>query len=224
MSRTQYFTELESVRQELIEMGETTLSLVDQAVLSLGQPGATSSGKAGDLEARTDHQHRVIRDRCLNLITLQSPVARDARLITGILDAIVDLELIADYSCDIVTLSISTRRRAPLRIIAQVSDVARRVREVLEAAIDYWRGNKPDSPVWLAVASIKEGCNALYGKLSGLISGSGDPGTYADLMMICRQLERILRHALCVADQAASAAGPERSDGGKRPEGGSIHE
>jgi phosphate uptake regulator len=27
-----------------------------------------------------------------------------------------------------------------------------------------------------------------------------------DLMLICRHLERILRHAACVADQAADAA------------------
>jgi phosphate uptake regulator len=29
---------------------------------------------------------------------------------------------------------------------------------------------------------------------------------YVDLMLICRHLERILRHAACVADQAAEAA------------------
>ena len=44
---------------------------------------------ASELEARTDHQHRLIYDQCLNLITLQAPVARDARFVTGVLDAIV---------------------------------------------------------------------------------------------------------------------------------------
>lgn len=34
--------------------------------------------------------------------------------------------------------------------------------------------------------------------------------SYVGLMLICKHLERILRHAVCVADQAADAAPAER--------------
>jgi phosphate uptake regulator len=61
------------------------------------------SARASELEAQTDHQHRLIHHQCLNLITLQ---AKDARLVTGVLDTIVDLELIGDYAYEIVTLSL----------------------------------------------------------------------------------------------------------------------
>ena len=65
--------------------------------------GPVLQAKASELEAQTDHQHRLIHDQCLNLITLQAPVVRDARLVTGVLDAIVDLELIGDYANETVT-------------------------------------------------------------------------------------------------------------------------
>jgi len=96
--RTHYVSELESVRQNLIQMGETTISLLAEAVHVVVDPNSGPSVRASELESQTDHQHRLIHDQCLNLITRQAPVARDARLVTGVLDAIVDLELIGDYA------------------------------------------------------------------------------------------------------------------------------
>src|SRR5580704_8899396 len=105
MMRTRYAGELASVRQNLIAMGETTIALLAEGLRAVADPSPECAEKASELEARTDHQHRLIHDQCLNLITLQAPVARDARLITGALDAIVDLELIGDYAYEIVLLA-----------------------------------------------------------------------------------------------------------------------
>ncbi len=215
MSRTQYLKELDSVRQNLIQMGQTTIELFDEALRSISEPNPASSAKASELEAQTDHQHRLIHDQCLNLITLQAPVARDARLVTGVLDAIVDLELIGDYCYEMVTLASSMRRRPPLQVLAQISDIATKVRGVLAAAIDSWR-NEAD-PQNLSArpqeSALRDDCRAVYEKLSRLTSAPGDATMYVDLMLIARHLERILRHAVCVADQAAGAAPLDQAQG-----------
>src|SRR6202051_2028623 len=121
MLRAHYIQELESVHQSLVQMGETTLSLLAEALSAIADPRPGPSARASELEAQTDHQHRVIHDRCLNLITLQAPVARDARLVTGVLDAIVDLELIGDYAYEIVTLSSALHGRPPSQVSSQIS-------------------------------------------------------------------------------------------------------
>ena len=64
--RTQYITELGSVRQNLILMGETTLSLLAGAIGAIADPNSGFSARASELEAQTDHQHRLIHDQCLN--------------------------------------------------------------------------------------------------------------------------------------------------------------
>lgn len=46
---------------------------------------------------------------------------------------------------------------------------------------------------------------------SQLTSAPGDATAYVDLMLVSRHLERILRHAVCVADQAADAAPAEQA-------------
>jgi phosphate transport system protein len=208
MLRAHYIQELESLRQSLVQMGETTLSLLAEALSVVADPKPGLSARASELEAQTDHQHRVIHDRCLNLITLQAPVARDARLVTGVLDAIVDLELIGDYAYEIVTLSSEMHGRPPSQVLGQMSAVGGKIQESLAAAIDSWRTLDRDRALSVRpqVAPIRAECGALYDKLSQLTSAPGDTSGYVDLMLICRHLERISRHAACVADQAAEAA------------------
>ena len=215
MSRTHYLAELESVRLNLVEMGETTLALFDDAVGVISEPNSDRTAKASELEAKTDHQHRLIRDQCLNVITLQAPVARDARFVTGALDAIVDLELIGDYSYEIVTLASRMHRRPPSQVLSQLCEVAGKVREIVNKAIDSWRTE--DSAQGLSIrpqeSAIRAECGSLYEKLTKLTSGPGETMMYVDLMLILRHLERILRHAVCVADQTMGAAPREQAQG-----------
>jgi phosphate transport system protein len=209
MLRSHYIQELESVRQNLVRMGETTLSLFAEALNAIANPSPASSARASELEAQTDHQHRLIHDQCLNIITLQAPVASDARLVTGVLDAIVDLELIGDYAYETVTLSSALRGRPPSQVVSQMSAVGAKIQESLSAAIDSWRMLDRDRAfsVRPREAAIRAECGALYEKLSQLTSSApGNAASYVDLMLICRHLERILRHAASVADQAADAA------------------
>ena len=208
MMRIHYVDELESVRQNLIQMGDTTISLFVEAMQTVVNPNSGPSERASELESQTDHQHRLMHEQCLNLITRQAPVARDARLVTGVLEAIVDLELIGDYAYEIVMLSSPMNRRPPSQISNQISELGARIRTILAMAIESWRYGDRDQA--LAVrpqeAAIRAECGTLYQKLSQLVSAHGESRTYVDLMLISKHLERILRHAVCVADQAADAA------------------
>jgi phosphate transport system protein len=207
MTRTHYLQELESVRESLIEMGRTTVSLLTEALQTISGADSDSAERASELEARTDHQMRTIHDQCLSLITLQAPVARDARLVTGILDAIVDLELIGDYAYEIVTIGRSPGQRPPSTIANQIAEIFSKVRQVLLTAIGGWSNDEAARGLSVApqVAAIRAECQTLYGKLSQLAAGPGDTMGYVNLMIVCRHLERISRHAASVAEQAAAA-------------------
>ena len=213
--RTHYLEQLESVRRELVEMGETTLRLFDEAVLSVLEPNGDRLARARELEVKTDQQHRLIHDQCLNLIALQAPVARDARFVTGTLDAIVDLELIGDYSDEIVTLACGMPQAPPAQVLSQVSEVAKRVREILVKAIDSWRTESAAEGLSIRPQefAIRVECSALYDKLTQLTSQEGRATMFVGLMLICRHVERILRHAACIAEQATGAAPLEQAKG-----------
>src|SRR5579871_6424716 len=208
--RSHYATELDAVRRNLIAMGETTGDLFSEALRAVADPCAANTARASELEARTDHQHRLIHDQCFNLITLQSPVARDARLLTGALDAIVDLELIGDYAYEIVGLSTAKQVRLPSQIVNQISDIGGRIGEILGAAVGCWRSEDRGSALDARPreSAVRADCHALADKVSRLTAAPGDVTHYVNVLLICRHLERILRHAVCVAEQAAEAARP----------------
>jgi phosphate transport system protein len=204
-----FLEELEEVRQKLIAMGDTTIALLGEANRAIAGANGDTAEHASELEAQTDHQHRLIHDQCLNLITLQAPVARDARLVTGILDAIVDLELIGDYAYEIVTLSTSMSGRPPSQVVSQLSEAGGKIKDLLSAAVDSWRNEGDASALSLRprADAIRKECELLYEKFSKLVPGPGDATKYVNLLLVCKHLERILRHAVCVADQACEAAG-----------------
>jgi len=214
MSRAHYDEELESIRHNLIQMGETTELLLREALDAAAESNPPPLEQASELEARTDHLHRVIHDQCLTLITRRAPVARDARLVTGVLDAIVDLELIGDYAYEIVTLSSSIKGRPASQILAQISRVGGKIHDLLKIAIDGWREGNQAVSVRPEELAIRGECAGLYEKLSQLTSLPGDATMYVDLMLICRHLERIVRHAVCVADEATSAAPADQAHQG----------
>jgi phosphate transport system protein len=207
--RRHFVEELEAVRQNLIEMGDTTIELMAEANRAIVGANGDTAEHASELEAQTDHQHRLIHDQCLSLITLQAPVARDARLVTGILDAIVDLELIADYAYEIVTLSASMSGRPPSQVVSQLSEAGGRIKDLLSSAIDAWRNEGAASALSVRsrAEAIHRDCELQYEKFSKLVPGPGDATLYVNVLLVCKHLERILRHAACVADQAADAAG-----------------
>jgi phosphate transport system protein len=213
MSRAHYLAELESLRQNLVEMGETTLTLFDEASSVVADLNLDRTEIASELEAKTDHQHRMIHDECLDLITLQAPVARDARLVTGVLDAIVDLELIGDYSYEVATLAAGIQRRPPSQVLSQISEVAKKIRAVLAQAVDAWRSEESAQGLSLRPqeTAIRAECASLYEKLTQLTSRAGEAATYIDLMLISRHMERILHHAVGVGEEAIAAAPREPS-------------
>jgi phosphate uptake regulator len=188
-------------------MGETTLTLFDEVVSIVSEPNPDSVMKAGGLEVKTDDQHRLIHDQCLRLITLQAPVVRDARFVTGVLDAIVDLELIADYSYEIGMLVSGMLRQPPLQVLSHISTVAKRVHGLLAKAVDAWR--REDLAKGVSVRpqeiAIRRECGALHEELMRLTLEASDAGSYLALMLVARHLERILHHAACVVDNAAGA-------------------
>ena len=69
---------------------------------------------------------------------------------------------------------------------------------------------KEDRDLGLSVrpreAAVRAELQNLYEKLSKLMVSPGDGALYITLLLISRHLERIMRHSVSVAEQAAAAA------------------
>jgi phosphate transport system protein len=132
-------------------------------------------------------------------------VAGDARLLTRILEAIVDLELIGDYAQDMAELALGMNAKPALASLHDLSEAGSKVQDTLTQALDSWR--RLDRSLGLSLRSkqggLKNDCEHLIEKLTTLSSASRDSSPYVALILICKDLERIALHSVNIAEQAA---------------------
>jgi len=208
MTRAHFVTELELVHQNVIAMGELTLKSVAHCVDCLTKAEGATYERATELESKIDDMNRTVHDEALAILVLQSPVARDARLITGILGSVVDLEQIGDYAYEISDLVFQTDRRPTAQVLSQIVVTGKKVCEMLASALDAWR--HLDRTLGLSIRateeSIRNDCRTLIEKLYQLSSAPADAQIYVNLILICKHFERMARHIIYVADHAAAAA------------------
>lgn len=206
--RSHFIEELEALRTNFLAMGDLVLESVNNAIQSIRRADGVTFEHAKELEAKINASTRSVYDQALRILTLQAPVASDARLIAGVIESIVDLEEIGDYALDVSEMALAAARRANAQVVGEVAGIAERVREMLVSALDAWR--HIDREKGLSVRPnetfIRSDCNAITEKLYQLTQTPGDTQIYVDMVLITRYLARIVRHAIAIAEQAAAAS------------------
>jgi phosphate transport system protein len=208
MSRERYIAELDQTRSDLLDMGALATRALTEALETLARTDRTAADRIRSLGAEIDASDRRIYQRCLNLMTLQAPVAGDARLITGILEAIVDLQLIGEYAAEIAELGLGMNGRPVSAALNELAEAAKKVQDILSQALDSWR--KLDRSLGLSIRPmqdhVKNDCERFVEKLNTLSATSRDNSPYVSLILICKSLERIARHSVNIAEDAAFVA------------------
>lgn len=96
--------ELESLRQELVHMGEVVQTSIRNAVDALARRDKGLARAVMDGDDDIDRMQVEIEDRCISLIARQQPVATDLRILGTGLKITTDLERIGDHAFDIAKI------------------------------------------------------------------------------------------------------------------------
>jgi phosphate transport system protein len=199
---------MHQTRSDLLRMGSLAEKALAAAMHALVHGNLASAGQVKALEEATDEFNRAIYDRCVRLITLQSPMAGDTRFITGILEAIVDIERIADYADDIADIAFALAGKPLPPVMSDFARMGNNASLMVRAALDSWA--ILDREQALAVRPMDDVVDAdylhLFQQLSLLISAAGDGAVPLNLVLVCKYLERIADHAVNIAEQAAYAS------------------
>ncbi|MFY9341561.1 MAG: phosphate signaling complex protein PhoU [Planctomycetota bacterium] len=150
MTRTAYQNTLTGLRQSLLDLGALVLARLEQGLAALVRHDQATGTLVQQGDDDVDRATAAIERTCIDLLTLQQPVASDLRLIAATFRIVVDLERIgdlavnlADYAGDSEALSM-----VPPARIEQVGRVGiEMLRDALRALAD---GN-----VFLATAVIR---------------------------------------------------------------------
>jgi phosphate transport system protein len=204
-TRQQFREELAALDRHLLQMGALAGRMIAQAVESLQQADAAEAEAVIAQDDAVDLLNREIETRCMRLLALQQPVARDLRQIGTALKVITDLERIGDHAVDIAKISRKFAQQLfsgrPLIDVGPLAEMAQTMlTQSLEALI------RKDVPLARQICADDDRVDEEFKTLrEQLFSLSQNDASFtprvAYMLLAVVYLERIADHATNIAER-----------------------
>ena len=200
---TVFDKELDGLRDCILAMG----GKVEQAIANSIKSLVDRDSELATLTIERDHEINrdevLIDEKCLEILALRQPTARDLRFITFALKIVTDLERIGDKCANIAKQAIKLNGEPLLTPYINIPRMAigteAMVREALNAFVNY------DSDLALKVCKNDVFINELNGKIQRelMMRMMEDPANISrslKITYISKSLERIADHATNIAE------------------------
>ena len=197
--------------QELSELKDMLLRLSSQAeqnvalaLKALVQRDDALASSIDEFDSQLDRLQMDIDERCVQLIAIRQPKARDLRFLVMTMKIAAELERIGDQAVNIARRTIELNKEPVLKPFIDIPRMADISRGMTHDVLDAFVYEKPD----LALAIIKRDDevdqieNQLHRELTSFMLE--DPHTITramNLMGIAHNLERIADHATNIAEE-----------------------
>ena len=200
--RNRFDEQLFELNRELIEMGSMCEEAIAQVAKALTTGDVELAKQIKEDGSGIDQMEREIERRCMNLLLLQQPVARDQRVISAALKMITDMERIGDMAEDIAEIVVFMDGHT-MDSMEIVLDMALETSKMVNASIEAFV--KKDivlaKEVLVQDDVVDDYFLRIKNDIISLISENANAGGFAlDLLMISKYFERIGDHATNIAE------------------------
>lgn len=194
MTRNYFDKELQELHVSMLKMCTLVEEVLNNSVHALKHQDIQLAQSVIDGDDAIDDMELAIEDKCLKLIALQAPMAKDLRFIATAMKIITDLERIADHAVDISKI---TLRLADEKYIKELIDIprmgeitTRMVKESIDAYV------KQDADKAKVVAMMDDEVDAIHKQIFRelLLIMMEDPkkiNQATNFLFVSKSLERI---------------------------------
>ncbi len=204
MARKEYEKQLQSLQEELTEMGCLCAQSVQMAVQGISTGDESLTEKILETGKTVDQNERDIESLCLKLLLEQQPVASDLRRISSALKMIYDLNRISEQAGDIAEISrfaVLGNEKISDDLHTMSGQVVKMVNESINAFIQSDLNLAYEVKGW--DDEVDEWFIRIMKDLTGAIAKDSEKGEYyLELLMAAKYLEKIGDHATNVAEWA----------------------
>ena len=133
--------ELKNLTEDLVDKVSTS---IDQSVIALADSNMDLAREVIKNDQFVDDQSVKIENLCMELLALQQPMAKDLRMIIGILKIGIDLERIGDLAVDVARVTAQSKNGiniTKLEYIPRMGDINRKM---LSQSVEALRENNAD--------------------------------------------------------------------------------
>ncbi len=203
MIRQSFDQELESLRQELVHMGQIVQDAIKNAVDALARRDKALAQQVMDGDDLIDSMQVEIEDRCISLIARQQPVATDLRILGTGLKITTDLERIGDHAFDIAKIVLLIGDEPLIKPLVDIPRMAVMAQSMLEDSLQAYL--KLDIQLAEKVCRDDDLVDQLYHQvfrelLTYMLEDPKKINQATQLIFVARYLERIADHSTNVAE------------------------
>ena len=206
---TAFDIELNELKQSILIMGGKVELMIANSVKSLVDRDTPLAERTIALDHEVNAAEVSIDERCLELLALRQPAARDLRFITIALKIVTDLERMGDQCANIAKRAREMNEEPPLKPYIDIPRMAHRAETMVKEALDAFVRGDADLAIMVCTDdSFVDDLNIQIQRelLTFMIE---DPTTISRAMKlnyISKSLERIADHATNVAEMVYYAA------------------
>ena len=200
----------ERYHRELEELKMDAESLVDQVSLAVAKSVEALRDYNVDKAREVIRDDQIINDlslrvekRCMQLLALQQPMAKDLRLIITTLKIGIDLERIGDLAVDIARIVVHSKNKVHVKNLKNIPRMAEIAGEMLAQANRAFKEN--DASLARDTTKWDYEVDALYQKVRDTLLKiiAGNPDLIEDatpLLLVNKHLERIADHVCNICE------------------------
>lgn len=197
MSRCGLNRELMQLQGEILRMGTLVEELIYKAVKSMLTKDQALAQEVIDTDDVVDNMALEMEHKCLSVIALQQPMAKDLRSIGTVLRVITDLERIADHAEDIAEITISLMDQEYMKPLIDIPRMGDICRDMLKRSLKSYI--EEDTALSWSLIEDEKIIDALYNQIFRelLAFMMEDPRTInqaLSLLLAAGHLERIADH------------------------------
>jgi phosphate transport system protein len=215
VSRKSYRGQLSGLKEDVLKMGTMVEEAIFHAVKSLKQRDDELAQQVIAGDDRIDEYMVQIEDRCVRLLALQQPMARDLRVISTAMKIITDLERMADLAVNIAKVTLRLSGQPLIKPLIDVPRMMEITQKMTRISLDAYVQEDPEQV--LCLLDYDHEVDALYDQIFRelLTFMMEDPHTIkqaTQLLFVARFLERIADHATNVGESVYYMVKGERKE------------
>ncbi len=193
MPREQFEHDLQQLKDELLLMASMAAEAIRRSIKALETMDEALSRAIIADDTKINEMRFAIEDSCLTLIATQQPMARDMRLIAGVLEISGELERIGDYGKGIGRIVLLMDGKPPIKPLIDIPRMADVALIMLDKAMEAFIAN--DAVQASRIPAMDDEVDALYNQvyselLTVLMAHPGEMERANHLLWAAHNLER----------------------------------
>ena len=194
MTRSVFEKQLAEVQEDMLVMAGMVQEAIVQSVEALKTRNVEQARRVIANDAEINNKRYDTEEKCIELISLQAPLASDLRVIIAVLHITVDLERMGDHAEGIARIVLMLADEAPLKPYIDLPRMAEIASEMMEGALEAYKNR--DTALARRIIDRDDEVDELYEQLYRellmfMIEERGTIQRATYLIWVAHNLERI---------------------------------